>query len=452
MRETMKQGSQPKEVSETTNHGGEAPGLRERIGAEPCVWTERMLAALVNGVKGGKWFSLKDKLYRTETLMKAAKKVCSKRSKGKGQQRSIERFQKNLEREIANLQRELMAGTYRPSPVKRVHIPKPGSSETRPLGVPTIRDRVVQTALKMVIGPIFEIGFAESSYGFRPKRGCKDALREVNELLEGGYEWIVDADLKSYFDTIDHDRLMERVREKIADGLVLDLVEGYLKQGVLTELNGWEPTETGTPQGAVVSPLLANLYLNELDHLLEQEGYRVIRYADDFVVLTRTREEADKALAQVREWTEVNALILHPEKTRLVTHREGFDFLGYRFVSGRRYVRKKSLLKIRETIRQKTKRTNGQCMPAIIGTLNPILRGWYGYYQHAYKNTFPSMDGWVRMRLRSILRKRQKKRGRGRGRDHQIWPNRYFAEMGLFSLEQAHREACQSRSRATSTG
>lgn len=445
MREAMKQGSQPKEVPQRANHGGEAPGLRERLGAEPCIWTDRMLAALVNGVKGGKWFSLKDKLYREETLRAAAEKVCSKRSKGKGEQRNIERFRRNLEREIANLQRELRAGTYRPSPVRRVHIPKPGSREKRPLGIPTIRDRVVQMALKMVIGPIFEIGFAENSYGFRPKRGCKDALREVDQLLSGGHEWIVDADLKSYFDTIDHDRLMERVREKIADGLVLDLVEGYLKQGVFTELEEWEPTETGTPQGAVISPLLANIYLNELDHLMKQDGYRVIRYADDFVVLCRTREEAEEALAQVRDWTEANALTLHPEKTRLVTHSEGFDFLGYRFVAGRRYVRTKSLRKFRESIRRETKRTNGHCMPAIIATLNPILRGWFGYYQHAYKTTFPYVDGWVRMRLRSILRKRQKKKGRGRGRDHQKWPNRYFAEMGLFSLENAHREARQSR-------
>ena len=445
MREAMKQGKQPKEVPGRANHGGEAAKLREQLGAEPCVWTDRMLAALGNGVKGGKWFSLKDKLYRMETLRAAAEKVCAKRSKGKGEQRRIERFQKNLERHLAQLQRELQAGTYRPKPVKRVHIDKPGSREKRPLGIPAIRDRVVQTALLMVIGPIFEIGFAQSSYGFRPKRGCKDALREVNWLLNDGHEWIVDADLKSYFDTIDHDRLMERVREKIADGLILDLVEGYLKQGVLTELGNWEPTEQGTPQGAVISPLLANLYLNELDHLLKQDGYEIVRYADDFVILCRTRDEAEQALGKVRDWTEANALTLHPEKTRLVNQSEGFDFLGYRFVSGRRYVRKKSLRKFRETIRRETKRTNGHSIEAIITKLNPILRGWSGYYVHAYKTTHPSLDGWVRMRLRSILRKRRNRKGRGRGSDHQRWPNRYFAEMGLFSLERAHREACQSQ-------
>ena len=444
MRETMKQGNQPKEVSERINHGGEAAGLRERIGAEPCVWSERMLAALVNGVKGGKWFSLKDKLYRMETLQGAAERVCAKRTKGKGEQSRIERFRKNLEGNLAQLQRELRAGSYRPSPVKRVHIPKPGSNEKRPLGIPTIRDRVVQTALLMVIGPIFEIGFAESSYGFRPKRGCKDALREVDRLLKDGQEWIVDADLKSYFDTIDHDRLMERVREKIADGLILELVEGYLKQGVLTELGEWEPTERGSPQGAVISPLLANLYLNELDHLLTQEGYRIVRYADDFVILCRNPEEAKQALEKVSDWTEANALTLHPEKTRLVSHNEGFDFLGYRFVGGRRYVRKKSLRKLRESVRRHTKRTNGHSMSATIATLNPILQGWFGYYQHAYRTTFPTVDGWVRMRLRSIMRKRRKRKGRGRGSDHQRWPNAYFAEMGLFSLERAHREACQS--------
>lgn len=441
----MKQEEQPEEVSAGTKHEGEASQLRRQLGAEACIWTDRMLGALSNGVRGGKWFSLKDKLYDLKTLRHAAEKVCAKGGSAGVDLESTERFERELEANLKRLHQELKSGSYRPEPVKRVYIPKPGSTEKRPLGIPAVRDRVVQTALLMVIGPIFEIGFINNSYGFRPGRGCKDALREVDRLLNEGNEWIVDADLKSYFDTIDHGILMKRIREKIADGLVLDLLEGYLKQGVLTPLSGWEPTEQGTPQGAVVSPLLANVYLNELDHLLEAKGHRIIRYADDFVILCRSREEAGSALETVQSWTEANALKLHPQKTKLVSHEEGFEFLGYRFVNGRKYVRGKSLKKIRGSICMQTKRNNGHCMNAIIAKLNPMLRGWFGYFKHAYKNTFHDLDGWIRMRLRSILRKRRKGKGRGRGSDHQRWPDAYFAKMGLFSLKRAHRKACQSQ-------
>ena len=440
----MRQGNQPKEVSQKTNHEGEVNQLRQQWGAEPCVWSDRMLTALKSGVKGGKWFSLKDKVYALKTLRAAFEKVAQKKGSAGVDHVSIERFQKKLENNLMQLHRELKAGTYRPQPVKRVLIPKPGSREKRPLGIPTVRDRIVQTALEMVIGPIFEAEFAESSYGFRPGRSCKDALREVEQRLKAGHEWIVDADLKSYFDTIDHKILMDRVREHVADGLVLDLLESYLKQGVLNTAKQWEPTDQGTPQGAVVSPLLANVYLNELDHQLNAQGCRIVRYADDFVILCQSREEAQGALEMVQEWTQAHALTLHPEKTKLVTHEEGFEFLGYRFMGGKKFVRKKSLKQFREKLRKETKRTNGHSMEAIIGRINPVLRGWFGYYQHAHYTTFNNVDGWVRMRLRSILRKRHKRKGRGRGRDHNRWPNAYFAKMGLFCLERAHREVCQS--------
>jgi RNA-directed DNA polymerase len=292
--------------------------------------------------------------------------------------------------------------------------------------------------------PIFEHEFAEQSYGFRPRRGCKDALRRVDALLKAGFTYIVDADLKSYFDTIPHDHLMTLVGQKVSDGRVLKLIAMVLKQNILEDLREWTP-ETGSPQGAVISPLLSNIYLNPLDHLMAQKGFEMVRYADDFVILCRNPEEADQALAVVQEWTAAAGLTLHPTKTRIVNANEGaFEFLGYRFVKGKRFPRAKSLKKLTDTIRAKTKRTSGKCLPAIIGSLNPTLRGWFGYFKHSHKTTFATWDAWIRMRLRSILRKRQGRRGRGRGSDHQLWRNAYFAKQGLYSLTTAHALACQS--------
>jgi RNA-directed DNA polymerase len=310
-----------------------------------------------------------------------------------------------------------------------------------------VRDRVVQTALRLVLEPIFERDFAPHSYGFRPGRGCKDALRRVDELIKGGYTHVVDADLKSYFDTIPHDRLLALVGQKVSDGQVLSLIEAFLNQSVLDGLEEWTP-ERGTPQGAVISPLLSNIYLDPLDHLMADQGWEMVRYADDFVILCRDAEDGARALEAVRQWTTQAGLTLHPEKTRIVDAKEdGFDFLGYRFEKGRRYPRKKSLGKFRDTIRAKTRRTSGESLGRIILNLNPTLRGWFEYFKHSYKATFPYIDGWIRMRLRSLLRKRQRLRGRGRGADHQRWPNAFFADQGLFSLKTAHELASQPSSR-----
>jgi RNA-directed DNA polymerase len=295
--------------------------------------------------------------------------------------------------------------------------------------------------------PIFERDFAEQSYGFRPGRGCKDALRRVDRLLKQGYRYVVDADLKSYFDTIPHDQLLERLATKISDGRVLALIEQFLKAGILDGLQAWTP-ETGAPQGAVLSPLLSNIYLDPLDHLLSGRGFEMVRYADDFVILCRTPEEAQTALETVQQWTATAGLTLHPTKTRVVdATTEGFDFLGYRFVKHRRFPRRKSLDKFREAIRGKTRRTDGRSLLAIIADMNRTLRGWFEYFKHSHPSEFTSLDGWIRMRLRSILRKRQGGRGRGRGADQQRWPNAYFAAQGLFTLSTAHALARQSSRR-----
>ena len=417
---------------------------------EPTVWTERMLSALEEGVKGGKWYSLMDKVYGLANLKSAFEEV-KRRKGGSGVDReTIEMFERNLEENLRRLSTELASGGYRPRAIKRTWIEKPGSREKRPLGIPTVRDRIAQAALRHVLDPIFERDFAEQSYGFRPKRGSKDALRRVNKQLEEGKHWVVDADLKSYFDTIPHERLMERVEEKVSDGRVTELLRTYLKQEVMETMTSWKPEE-GTPQGAVISPLLSNIYLDELDQKMEKLGYEMVRYADDFVILVRSREEAEEALEEVKRWTAEAGLKLHPEKTKIVDAREkrcGFDFLGYHFEQGQRWPRKKSLKKLKDTIRRKTKRNNGRSLQVIIEDVNRTTRGWFEYFKHSHKTTFKPLDGWIRRRLRTILRKRKRQRGEAKTkRDHQRWPNAYFEEQGLFTLEAAFAEAHQSSTR-----
>jgi RNA-directed DNA polymerase len=414
---------------------------------EPSVWTDRMLAALENGVKGNQWFSLMDKVESARNLRSAFHRVWRNEGKPGVDGQTVEGFAEHLEVEVLELSRELHEGGFRAQPVRRVYIAKPGSQEKRPLGIPAVRDRVVQGALRNVIEPIFEREFAEHSYGFRPGRSCHDALRRVEGLLEGGSTWVLEVDLKSYFDTIPHEALLARVRERISDGRVLGLIENFLHAGVLEELKGWKPTEEGTPQGAVISPLLANLYLNPLDHLMARAGQEMVRYADDFVILCRSQAEAQEALEQVRRWVEGAGLTVHPEKTQILdaTQKGGFDFLGYHFERGMKWPRAKSLKKLKDKIRRETKRTNGRCMGATIARINPILRGWFGYFGYAKRTAFERLDGWIRGRLRSILRKRHKGKGRGRGWDHQRWPNAYFEQQGLYSLVAAQPLFRQSR-------
>ncbi|MCF6150123.1 MAG: group II intron reverse transcriptase/maturase [Candidatus Kuenenia sp.] len=405
-----------------------------------------MLTALEKGVKGGKWFSLVDKVYSSENLRASWEKVRSNKGAAGVDLQSIEAYEKEAEKNLVELEKVLREGNYRAKPVKRVWIPKVGSREKRPLGIPVVTDRIVQTAMRNILEPIFERTFAEQSYGFRPGRGCKDALRRVEELLKNGYTWVVDADIKSYFDSIPHDKLMKEVEEQIADGRVLEMIEGYLTQGIMDGLKEWQ-AEKGTPQGAVISPLLANIYLSKIDHEMARQGYEMVRYADDSVILCKTEEEAKRALEEMKGMLEARALTLHPEKTRIVdaTQEGGFDFLGYHFERGMRWPRKKSMNKFKETIRHKTRRTSGESMKCITVGLNKSLKGWYEYFKHSHKTTFPRIDSWIRMRLRSILRKRYGGKGRGRGADHQRWPNVYFANLGLFTLTTAHALACQSR-------
>jgi RNA-directed DNA polymerase len=441
------QETNPSLVPATATQGGDV--MERWLWTEPAVWTERMLTALEQGVKGGVWFSLMDKVFAGSNLTASYSKVAANKGAPGVDHVTVEAFGTDLEGNVARLSAALRDGSYEPQAIRRVFIPKPGSNDQRPIGIPTIRDRVAQGAVRHVLEPIFEREFAASSYGFRPGMGCQDALRRVDELLKQGFVYVVDADLKSYFDTIPHDRLMSRVREHIADGRVLRLIESFLQAGILDGLEEWEP-EAGAPQGAVLSPLLSNIYLNPLDHQMAADGFAMVRYADDFVILCRSQAEADQALALVRQWCTAERLVLHPNKTRIVNVRtEGFDFLGYHFETTRqgrltRWPRTKSLDKLKDTIRAKTKRTNGHALRCILDDVNRTLRGWFGYFKHSCRSTFRPLDGWIRMRLRSILRRREHRAGCGRGRDHQRWPNSFFSARGFFSLEAAFVTARQS--------
>ena len=404
-----------------------------------------MLATLErSSVRGGKWHSLIDKVYKTENLLSAYREVAANQGAPGVDYVTIEDFTASLIRNVSKLEQQLRDGTYRPQAIKRVHIPKPGSTETRPLGIPTVRDRVVQNALRHVLEPILERQFAEHSYGFRPNRGCKDALRRVDGLIKAGYKYTVDVDLKSYFDTIPHDRLVKELRKYVADNSVIGLVGQFLQAEILDGVERWTP-QSGAPQGAIISPLLSNLYLNDLDHLMANQGYQMTRYADDLVIQCQTREQAESALAIVSAWVTERGLVLHPTKTKIVhVDVEGFEFLGYRFIKHRRFPRPKSLVKFKDAIRSKTRRTNGNSLQAIIADVNRTLRGWYEYFKHSWKTTFPDLDSWVRMRLRSILRRRRGQEGRGsRISDSKLYPNSYFAENGLFSMTDAQARECQ---------
>jgi len=410
------------------------------------VWTERMLATLERGSKGDKWYSLIDKVWKMENLQSAAAKVAQYKSRHKPDGQRCRRYAEQAQRRLPALQNKLRKGEYQPQPARRVWIPKLGSRELRPLGIPPVENRVVEMAVRQVIEPIFEQTFAPQSYGFRPGRGAKDALRRVQQLLDAGWIGVVDADVKSYFDNIPQDKLLAAIAEHVSDGAVLELLRRFLEQGVMESGRGWQPTETGTPQGAVISPLLANIYLNPLDHAMARQGGQRVRYADDFSILCERAEQAQAALAAVGQGMERAGLTLHPTKTRIVNASEagGFDFLGYHFERGYRWPRKKSLDKFKEALRAKTQRTRTDSVEDIIEDLNRTLRGWMRYFQHSHWTTFKPLDQWTRQRLRSLLRKRHKLSGRARGRDHQRWPKDYFAIRGLISLALARVQAANA--------
>jgi RNA-directed DNA polymerase len=383
------------------------------------------------------WFALWDKVISEENVQAAYWAVWRNGGAAGVDGQSVQQFNEHEKEELTRLREELRTKSYRRKPARRVWIPKPGTTEERPLGIPAVRDRTVEAAVKQVLEPIFEHDFAEHSYGFRPGRGCREAVARVEALLKEGRVWCVDLDFKGYFDTIPHERLLGLVRQRVVDGNVLALLEQSLKAGVLEGMKGWQPTECGTPQGAVISPMLANLYLNALDHAMVRQGWEMVRYADDLVVLCHDREQAERALTYLREWSQEAGLTVHPTKTRIVNaHSEGFDFLGWHFRGGNKWPRKKSLKKLQEKLRPLTRRNSGQSLREIVAKANGILRGWHGYFRTSRPSGLSGPDGWLRRRLRALLRKREKRPGYGLSEaDSRRWPNRWFAAQGLFSLE-----------------
>jgi RNA-directed DNA polymerase len=432
----------PVTVPFTATPAGETLGIDEW--AHRAVWTDRMLATLLeNKVKGGKWHTLIDKVYGELNLCCSARQVLGKQGAAGVDRQTVADFAEHEREELQRLQTQLRDGHYVPAAVRRNWIPKPGSSEKRPLGIPTVRDRVVQTALVHVIEPILDATFHERSFGFRHGCGCQDALRCVEELLAAGYVYVVDADLKSYFDTIPKDRLLNVVQQKISDRRVLGLIQQFLAQGIMEDLRTWTP-ETGVPQGAVLSPVLSNAYLNPLDHQMAEAGFQMVRYADDFVILCRTREEAEAALAAVRAWVSRQGLQLHPEKTHIVDARsENFSFLGYSFRGAFRFPRAKSHRKFVDRLRELTPRKSGESLEVMIQRINQVTRGWFHYFRHCHWRVFKTYDGMIRRRLRQMLLKRHR-----RNRKHlprtQRWPNAYFTAHGYLSLNDSHVRFVQS--------
>lgn len=402
-----------------------------------------MLATLERGVKGGRWHTLIDKVIDPLNLHVAARKVLGNAGAAGVDQQTVEDFSEQVPRELRRLHQQLCEDSYRPAMVRRVWIPKLGSPEKRPLGIPTVRDRVVQTALVHAIEPILDNTFHEQSYGFRHGRSCHQALHRVEALLNAGHVYVVDADLKSYFDTIPKDRLLDMVQRQISDSRVLRLIKMYLDQGIMEEMRTWTP-EAGVPQGAVLSPVLSNLYLNPMDHHMAELGYAMVRYADDFVILCRTAEEAQAALAEVQRWVSEAGLTLHPTKTRIVDSREkSFAFLGYTFRGKLRFPRDKSHAKIVARLRQLTPRKSGDSLEFTIRRINRTLIGWFNYFRHCHWQIFREYDGFIRRRLRRLLLKRHRLNPRRLPRN-QRWPNAYFTKHGLYSLREAHLGLVQS--------
>jgi RNA-directed DNA polymerase len=348
-------------------------------------------------MKNRKWYSLIDKVYSLPNLLESWHEVKANKGAGGVDKESIEAFGRNLNQNLLELHRLLKEKRYTPSPVRQVLIPKPSSGDLRPLGIPTVRDRVVQQAIKRIIEPIFEAKFKDVSYGYRPNRGAREAIRKCKEYIESGYQWVVDADIASFFDTVNHKLMMKALNEEIADGTLLDLIERFLKAGAMK--NGrLEATHEGVPQGGVISPLLANIYLHYFDEVMAERGYRLVRYCD---------ERALQVSKQILEDTLM--LKLSPKKTRIAhAHYDGFEFLGCLFKSG--YVRPKdrSIDSYKDRVRRITRRQQPKSLGMIIERLNPVVRGWGNYFRYGnVKTLYQRLDEWTRMRLRSFLEKKR---------------------------------------------
>lgn len=344
---------------------------------------------------------------------------------------SIQMFEANLADNLRALMRDLKSGSFQPHPLRRHLIPK-NETEFRPLGIPAVRDRVAQEVVRRLLNPIFEPLFHPSSYGFRHKRNCHMAVEAALKLHDEGFGDIVDADIKGFFDNLSHSIIMQSVAERVADGNILNLVEKFLTSGVM-EGGVFKPTSVGTPQGGVVSPLLANIVLNHLDWQLDAAGYRFVRYADDFVVLCRTSDQAKEALTFVQQVLEQRLkLHLSPEKTKVTSYGKGYSFLGFVLSSRSRRMRPKSVKKFKDKVRELTCRKHN-LDAAQVAKLNRVIRGTAQYFATRFftgRKTLNRLDCWIRMRLR-CMKSKSKSRC-----DHRRLPNKVLDRLGLLRLER----------------
>ena len=394
--------------------------------------------------------SLVDKVYKWKNLELAWKRV--KRNKGAGgiDGQTVDEFEERLDEHLDRLHEELKNDDYRPLPVRQKLIPKAGQpGKFRPLGIPAIYDRVCQQALQNRLEPIFEPVFDDANFGYRPGRSAKDALRKIWKEIVAGYEWIVDADLSNFFGTVDHEKLLTLVAKRVSDGRVLGLVRSMLKAGCMAEGKRL-PTEQGTPQGGVVSPILSNVLLTPFDREMRQRGYRLTRYADDWVVTCRTKAEAQKALTEARTILTTLGVTLNVEKTRIVHVACGFEFLGYKIKRGSRslalpsskirtgartgdlyaYPRQKSIQHFKDQIRQRTCRKAPVSTQELIDQINPVIRGWGLYYHKAHtRKLFARLDRWILRRIWSHRFKRWRCQGWKDLPERQL-----YGEMGLVRL------------------
>jgi RNA-directed DNA polymerase len=348
---------------------------------------------------------------------------------------SIQMFESNLEQNLLALMRRLKDGTYQSHPLRRVHIDK-GGGKTRPLGIPAVRDRVAQEVVRQLLSPLFERIFHHDSFGFRPRRGCHMAVTRVIELRRLGYNFVLDADIKGFFDNIPHAVIMAGVAEEVADGNILRIIERFLKAGVMED-GVFAPTSLGTPQGGVISPLLANIALNNLDWQLDAAGYRFVRYADDFVVLCESEEQVHEAHDLVQRQLTQLGLTLSPEKTKQTRFREGFTFLGFTISSWSVSMRPKSVEKFKTKIRELTVRHHNLDQE-VITKVNQVVRGTANYFATAFsnvRNLFRSLDRWLRMRIRCMKFKCKRRTDNLRLR------RKHLRNVGLICLSDVWRPA-----------
>lgn len=386
--------------------------------------------------------NLYSKIYDKENLLASWQEVKKNKGAGGVDFQTIDKVEAKLEDVINGLQDKLKDNSYYPKPVRRVYIPKPNGKQ-RPIGIPTVQDRIVQQATRSIIEPILDPKFEESSYGFCPDKSAKQALAKVEELLQQKQRWAVQIDLESFFDIIPHEIIIKKLKEYIQDERIGNLIKNFLKSGVMEEGNK-RPTTTGTPQGGVISPLLANLVLDTLDKYAKSHGYAgIVRYADDFVILTKTKGRARHIAEEAIRVLNKLGLKVNQDKTSINHVSETFTFLGYTFGGGRYYKGEggtkisdiwkrpsdKAIKIIKDKIRTLTRRQQPRNIAMLIEKLNPVIRGWYNYFKHGRnKSRFEDLDGWYRMRLRSFIHKKKSYQ------DNSKYPNSYFRELGYLFL------------------